>query len=63
MRTGEVPSVDGTDKTRCLTGLREYLGLRGIAVEEDVSTDGVIVPAQFETAAEAWTICSPLNPV
>ena len=50
VRTGEVPAVSDDDKTQSLIGLREYLGLRGISVDEAVRTDGVVVPMQFDAA-------------
>src|SRR5690606_37780457 len=50
VRTGVVPAVSDDDKGQSLIGLREYLGLRGIAVEESVRTDGVVVPMQFDAA-------------
>lgn len=50
VRTGEVPAVSDGDKAQSLIGLREYLGLRGISVDEAVRTDGVVVPMQFDAA-------------
>ena len=51
VRNGEVPSIAADDKSRCLTGLREYLGLRGIVVRDEAATDGVVVPMQFDAPA------------
>jgi ATP-dependent helicase YprA (DUF1998 family) len=49
VRTGAVPTVDAADKQRCLTGLREYLGLRGIEFAEGTYVTGVTVPLQVAT--------------
>jgi ATP-dependent helicase YprA (DUF1998 family) len=48
VRNGEVPRVGDSEKSRSLAGLREYLGLRGISVQEQVAADRVVVPMQFE---------------
>ncbi|MCB9759436.1 MAG: DEAD/DEAH box helicase [Alphaproteobacteria bacterium] len=53
VRTGAVPEVSPEAKTTSLTGLREYLGLRGISVVEGALADGVTVPMQFEAATGA----------
>jgi len=49
IRTGAIPSIALAEKQRCLTGLREYLALRGISVKEAVASNGVTVPMQFST--------------
>lgn len=55
VRRGEVPSLSDGDKAQSLIGLREYLGLRDISVDEAVRTDGVVVPMQFDTAtSRVW---------
>ncbi len=48
VRTGALPTIDTADKLRCLTGLGEFLGLRGLEVETERSEDGVVVPMQFD---------------
>jgi predicted RNA-binding Zn-ribbon protein involved in translation (DUF1610 family) len=51
VRTGAIPSIAQAEKRQSLAGLREYLALRGISVDEAVGSNGVIVPMQFTTAS------------
>jgi hypothetical protein len=50
VRTGAVPTIQLADKRQSLAGLREYLALRSIAIDEAVKVGEVIVPLQFATA-------------
>ncbi len=50
VRTGAVPAITLAEKRQNLAGLREYLALRGISVDEAKEVGGGIVPMQFTTA-------------
>lgn len=55
VRTGVVPVISSDEKAEALIGLREYLGLQGVSVEEAACVNGIVVPMKFKsTSGEVW---------
>jgi hypothetical protein len=62
LRTGEVPNLTAQDKDRVLVALRQFLALRGIPSEENVSLGGTRIPLiiQLPTSRVCIDVHHPL---
>jgi len=55
VRSGSVPSVSADERRAALRGLRDYLQIRGVAVQEGVAVGGVEVPLVLESnGRQVW---------